>query len=201
MRSGARIGAFLLTAVLLAVPLRQPHSVLPETAFLQTLPQDTCYLDQPLSPYDDLLRHSADSIGWDWRLMAAVVYHESRFHPSAQSGKGAVGLMQVRSARYTEEELLNPRINLFVGSSYLKKLEKMFQADAASPVEALKFSLAAYNLGEGRVGALIVKAREQGLDTSRWDSVAVLLPQGHHTLSYVEKVLNTYSMYARQYPR
>lgn len=201
MRAGARIGAILLTAGLLAVPLRQLHHALPEKDFLQALPTDICYLDEPLSPYDDLLRHSADSIGWDWRLMAAVVYHESRFHQDAQSGKGAVGLMQVRSARFTDEELLNPRINIFVGSSYLKKLEKMFQADAASPVEALKFSLAAYNLGEGRVGALIARAREKGLNTAYWDSVAVLLPQGHHTLSYVENVLNTYSDYTRQYPR
>ena len=37
-------------------------------------------LPAPLSPYDSLIRMYADSIGWDWRLVAAVIRQESHFN-------------------------------------------------------------------------------------------------------------------------
>ena len=152
-----------------------------------------------ISRYDNLLRAAADSIGWDWRLLSAVVYHESRFNNNARSSKGARGLMQVRSGRYTDEELANPARNIAVGSSYLQKLQSRFSVE--DPAEAVKFALAAYNVGESRLSALISRADSLGLDSARWDSVATLLPQGHHTVSYVSDVLDTYAYYSRQYPR
>ena len=152
-----------------------------------------------ISPYDHLLRSVADSLGWDWRLLAAVVYNESRFNNDASSGKGALGLMQIRSSRYTPEQLYNPALNLSVGSRYLHRLEGQFPA--ADPMERMKFALAAYNLGEGKVGRLIVRADSLGLDCSRWNEVARLLPAGHHTVSYVDDVLDTYAYYSRVYPR
>ncbi len=154
-----------------------------------------------ISQYDNILRQSADSIGWDWRLLAAVVYHESRFHNDANSSKGALGLMQIRSKRYTAEMLLNPSANITVGSRYLKKLENMFSDTASDPVEATKFALAAYNMGEGKLVQLIEQAQEQGMDPSRWDNLKTMLPEGHHTRAYVENVLNTYSYYSKLYPR
>lgn len=154
-----------------------------------------------ISQYDNILRQSADSIGWDWRLLAAVVYHESRFHNDASSSKGAMGLMQIRSKRYPEEVLMNPAANIAVGSRYLSKLQGMFSDNAADPTEAIKFALAAYNMGEGKAGQLIERTQEQGLDASRWDSVKQQLPEHHHTRSYVDNVLNTYAYYSKVYPR
>ena len=154
-----------------------------------------------ISQYDNILRQSADSIGWDWRLLAAVVYHESRFHNDANSSKGALGLMQIRSKRYPEEVLLNPAANIRVGSLYLSKLQEMFSDTAADPTESVKFALAAYNMGEGKVGQLIGKTEELGQDASRWDNVKEQLPDHHHTRAYVENVLNTYAYYSKLYPR
>ena len=154
-----------------------------------------------ISQYDNILRQSADSIGWDWRLLAAVVYHESRFHNDANSSKGALGLMQIRSKRYPEEVLLNPAANIAVGSRYLSKLQDMFAERAADPTEAIKFALAAYNMGEGKAGQLIDKTEELGLDASRWNNVKEQLPEHHHTRAYVENVLNTYAYYSKLYPR
>ena len=155
---------------------------------------------EPLSAYDKVIQATADSLDMDWRLIAAVVYHESRFHNEAQSARGAVGLMQILSSRYSEEYLLVPANNLMVGSRYLKRLQKMYSPVAANPTESLKFALAAYNFGEGKVWRLIGQAHEAGEDASRWDIVAsTQLPKGHHTVSYVEKVLDTYSDYYRRY--
>ena len=157
------------------------------------------YSTEPLSAYDTVLRQVADSTGWDWRLLAAVVYHESRFHNEARSQRGATGLMQIRSERYSEEMLLDPATNVTVGARYLKKLEGMFTA--ASPVESLKFALAAYNLGDGRMRQLIRTAGQAGADTTHWESVSAFLPQRHRTIAYVEKVLDTYNSYRSRYPR
>lgn len=154
---------------------------------------------KPLSAYDNVIKATADSLGMDWHLIAAVVYHESRFHNEAQSGRGAVGLMQVLSSRYSEEYLLEPANNLMVGSRYLKRLQGMYSTVAANPTEALKFALAAYNFGEGKVWRLIGQAQDAGEDASRWDIVATSLPKGHHTVAYVNKVLDTYADYYRKY--
>ena len=188
----------VLAALLLLFSHREHWSNLPEKGFFQAFPASPP-LSHPLSPYDGLIRAWADSIGWDWRLVASVIYNESRFNNDARSSKGALGLMQIRSSRYTEEELLNPSRNLEVGTRYLKKLEGMFPA--ASPLEAVKFSLAAFNLGDGRVRGLVDATRAAGEDATRWDNVAAHLPQGHHTVSYVEKVLDRYAAYCKTYPR
>lgn len=189
----------LLWGLLLAVPLllfplpchRNSDSEIPRVQLE--------YSSQPLSPYDAILRQVADSVGWDWRLLASVVYHESRFHNEAQSHRGATGLMQINSDRYSEEALLDPRTNISIGARYLKKLQGMFPA--ASPVENLKFALAAFNLGDGRLRKIIHQAALQGADTTYWNNVATQLPEGHHTVKYVEKVLSTYELYARKYPK
>ena len=77
---------------------------------------------ESLREYEPLIREAADHIGWDWRLVASVIYHESRFDNNAQSSKGATGLMQIRSSRYSEDTLLNPVVNIAIGTAYLKKL-------------------------------------------------------------------------------
>ncbi|MBO5865737.1 MAG: lytic transglycosylase domain-containing protein, partial [Bacteroidaceae bacterium] len=48
-----------------------------------------------LSPYDDHFREAADSVGYDWTLIAAIAYTESRFDSTAVSDAGAQGVMQV----------------------------------------------------------------------------------------------------------
>jgi membrane-bound lytic murein transglycosylase MltF len=38
-----------------------------------------------ISPYDGLIRKYAAELGWDWRMLAAVVYQESKFSINSQS--------------------------------------------------------------------------------------------------------------------
>lgn len=156
-------------------------------------------VDQPICQYDGIIKAVADSVGLDWRFVAAVIYHESRFHNQANSHKGAVGLMQVLSPRYSQEYLLDPESNLRVGCKYLKRLQEMYADVAASPIESLKFALAAYNYGETKVWKLINQTRQAAQDPGRWDVVATHLPQGHHTVTYVNKVLDTYTYYYTRY--
>lgn len=196
MKTRALAYAAALTLLLLLIPPkgRVPAGESPEEIMAEERS------GEPLSAYDKVIKATADSLSMDWRLIAAVVYHESRFHNEAQSARGAVGLMQILSSRYSEEYLLDPANNLRVGSCYLKRLQKMYSSVAANPTESLKFALAAYNFGEAKVWRLIGQAQDAGEDASRWDIVAATqLPKGHHTVSYVEKVLDTYSDYYRRY--
>lgn len=153
-----------------------------------------------ISRYDSVIQKHARNIGWDWRLIAAVIYNESRFHNEANSGKGAQGLMQILSSKYTTEEMSDPDRNLEIGTKYLKKLDRMLSKSIKDTHERLKFVLASYNFGEGKIQRLMDQAKQQGLDPARWDDVSSLLPEGHHTVSYVEKVLDTYRDYSRLYP-
>ena len=159
-----------------------------------------------ISSYDALVKQYAAAIGWDWRLLSAIIYRESRFHADANSHKGALGLMQIRSSRYSADTLLIPSVNLSVGTTYLKRLQNMFTGTAADTTECIKFTLAAYNAGEGKILRTIQTAREKGVDATRWDSVASVIPdvpgfKGTQTLVYVEDVLDIYAFYTRFYPQ
>lgn len=193
-RTLAYTAAFTLLLLLIPQKSRVPHAETPE----EIMAEERC--TESLSSYDKVIKATADSLGMDWHLIAAVVYHESRFHNEAQSARGAVGLMQILSSRYSQEYLLEPANNLRVGSRYLKRLQAMYSSTAANPTESLKFALAAYNFGEGKVWRLIKQTQEAGEDASRWDVVAsTQLPKGHHTVAYVEKVLDTYADYYKRY--
>lgn len=48
-----------------------------------------------ISPYDKIIRKNAQKLGWDWRLLASLIYQESRFDPYIKSWAGASGLMQI----------------------------------------------------------------------------------------------------------
>ena len=189
---------FLIAAALplLLVPPREPERILSQEDIAERFRREE---GLRLSPYDALIRASADSIGWDWRLVAAMIYHESRFNSEAHSDKGATGLLQIHSSRYEEDTLLDPETNLAIGTRYLKKLGRMFEA--ATPLDTLKFALAAYNLGDGNVKRLRARTLASGEDATRWEIVSRQLPAGHHTTAYVRNVLHTYDEYRRKYPR
>jgi len=85
--------------------------------------------------------------GVDPRLLAAVVWTESNFHPGAISHAGAIGLSQLmpRTAVGLGVDPWDPVQNLLGGSRYLRiQLERFGAVDLA---------LAAYNAGPGRVEA------------------------------------------------
>lgn len=158
-----------------------------------------------ISRYDKYIRSGADVLGWDWRLLAALIYHESRFHTDAGSGKGAVGLMQIRTRKVSSDSLRDPAVNIAVGTNYLRKLQRLFSPIAADETECTKFVLAAFNAGEGNILRCVGKADGKGADSSRWEEVAEVIPEvrgfrGKETVAYVTNVLDTWADYCRIYP-
>lgn len=127
-----------------------------------------------ISPYDSLIRAHADTLGWDWHLLAAIMYSESRFHIEARSPRGAAGLMQMMpktAARYGVTDPLDPEQSIAAGAQSLSNLIKRYSGVAADRTERYKYALAAYNAGIGRIDDCISLARHLGVDPSRWDNI------------------------------
>ena len=160
-----------------------------------------------LSPYDDLIRTNADSLGWDWRLLAAVIYKESHFSISVRSHRGAVGIMQVRpmtADRLGVDDLLDPVVNIHTGTRYLRKINYMFR-DIEDPAQRIKMTLAGYNAGENRIQSCREFAREKGYDGNSWDDIVSLIPEmenfkGTETIAYIEDVDSLYRQFTRICP-
>ncbi|MGD2217320.1 MAG: transporter substrate-binding domain-containing protein [Gemmatimonadales bacterium] len=123
-----------------------------------------------LSPYDDLIREYAERYGFDWRLIAAQMYQESRFDPKARSFAGALGLLQVMPGTARElgiESLGDPQAGVHAGVKYLSQLYDRL-ADIESDEERLWFALAAYNAGYGHLQDGRRLARELGREADIW---------------------------------
>lgn len=175
-----------------------------------------------ISPYDDLIKENARKTGWDWKIFAALVWCESRFRIQAVSPKGALGLMQLMprtASRYEVENLLDPAENIGAGAAYIVRLQNQFRDTAADEDELLKFTLAAYNAGEGRIKDCVELARSQGIGTGTWESLCSVprrtsrdsLLSGvpakggkfvsAETVAYVKAVLNQYDIFKGRTPR
>lgn len=140
-----------------------------------------------ISPYDDLFRKSAGIVGWDWRLLAALAWSESRFRIQARSPRGALGIMQmmpVTADRFGVTDALDPEQNITAGARYLAFLKNMLRSYTDDPDALAWLTIAAYNSGGGR--AL------QDLEGRERSSV---------TAAYIEATLNRYDIYRGLPPR
>jgi soluble lytic murein transglycosylase len=105
--------------------------------------------------YSALVRERAKAEGIDPALLAAVIYSESKFHATAKSRSGAIGLMQLTPSTaegialrtggtaFRVSDLTDPAINIRYGTWYLH--------DLFSKYRSVPLVLAAYNAGQGNV--------------------------------------------------
>lgn len=190
-----------------AIETEPPAEVLPRVAVVRRSPGAT------ISNWDRLIHHHAAAEGLDWRLIAALIFEESRFKSDSVSPKGAVGLMQVRPVAAEdvgETFFREPADNIRTGIRYLKRLDGMFAAAAGR--DRLAIVLAAYNMGPAHVQDAQLLARQYGFDPHRWDNaLALMLPlledsdfhrrlpagyaQGRATVTYVERILTRFERY------
>lgn len=136
-----------------------------------------------ISPYDSLFKVYAPEIGWDWRMLAALSFQESRFNPNARSWSGASGLMQLMpetAIRFGCDSTPSPDCSVRAGVKYLKYLQNMWRKRVPNPEERNKFVLASYNIGQGHIIDAQNLAKELGMQDTIWDghvAEALLLKQ------------------------
>lgn len=125
-----------------------------------------------ISPYDALIKEFSEEIGWDWRLVASLIYQESRFNPHAHSWAGAYGLMQLMPATGRSFGV-NPssplKMQIRAGLLYLQWLDERF-TDIKDTEERKKFILAAYNIGLGHILDARLLAAKNKKDPNVWDN-------------------------------
>jgi len=127
---------------------------------------------EKISEFDDLIKKGADSLGWDWRLLASQIYQESRFNPRAESWAGAKGLMQLvpeTAKRFGTKNLFKPEESIKAGVNYLNYLDKLWAKTIEDPEERKKFVLASYNVGLGHVTDARDLAKKYDKDPTEWD--------------------------------
>lgn len=125
-----------------------------------------------LSPYDQTIREEAKKLGWDWRLLASLIYQESEFKPDVASWVGAVGLMQMMPdvlEKYGITDESPPQDHIKAGVKYIKYLERQIPPEVTDSIQRIKFTLAAYNTGVGHVLDARRLAEKYGKNPNIWD--------------------------------
>ena len=139
-------------------PLRYSSRALPDTG--------------DISPFDGVFRRQDAHMPWDWELLAAIAYKESRFDTTAESHKGAQGLMQMmpRTAkRFGLDTSSVAEDQVHAAARYLVRLDSIWMRTVKDADQRLCFVLASYNSGPAHVRDAQQLARSLGLDPARWE--------------------------------
>lgn len=170
-----------------------------------------------ISPYDSLFQVYAPQLGWDWRMLASIAYHESHFNPQAQSWSGAYGLMQLMpqtAVRFGCSSTPSAECSIQAATKYIKYLNTLWSKRVFNESERIKFILASYNMGQGHIIDAQNLARELGMKDTLWDgnvAEALLLKQqekyytmkcvkhgycnAREPVTFVRKILGTFELY------
>lgn len=169
-----------------------------------------------ISAYDEIIKESAADLGWDWRLLAALVYKESGFDTTALSYAGAEGLLQLMPVTLERFGVTNPKDpvqSLRGGVKYLQYLDKFWRGRVPDTNERIRFILASYNIGQGHVEDAWRLTMKYGRNTRSWKDVAFFLnlksdpdyyrdpmvksgyAKGHIAVNYVRDLLGLFDSY------
>lgn len=147
--------------------------------------------------YAQTIRTHADQTGVPADLIAAVIWRESDFDPSARSSEGAVGLMQLipETAKwistqpgglgYPADRLAEPEVNIAFGSWYLHYLLDKYGDE--------RVAIAAYNGGETNAAKWAKAANVEGRRLTLDD---IPFPE---TRAFVKAVTDARAIYRRVY--
>lgn len=126
-----------------------------------------------VSPYDEAFRKASSGSRFDWKLVAAVAYVESRFKTNLESWAGAKGIMQImpntaRAMGVSPSSLTDPETCIRIGVKLLETLDKQLSTRIPDKNARIDFVLAAYNAGLGHIYDAIALADKYGLDKNHW---------------------------------
>ena len=152
----------------------------------------------------EVIKRYADRYEFDWLIIAAQAYQESRFDQSKRSPAGAIGVMQLLPATAADEAVGIRNINrlennVHAGIKYLHWLRKTYFSDPAiAPLDQVLFSFAAYNAGPGNMERARRRARRLGFDPNRWFGhveIGMYRAVSGEPASYVRNIYKYYVTY------
>ncbi|MEA3447619.1 MAG: transporter substrate-binding domain-containing protein [Bacteroidota bacterium] len=146
-----------------------------------------------ISEYDAYIKEASETIGWDWRLLASLIFQESRFNPNAVSWAGAFGIMQLMPS--TADFLgVSPNSSvpaqIHAGVRYIKYLDKKFPESIDNERDRVKFILASYNIGPGHILDAMRLAKKYGRNPNKWEGhVRYFLLHKSNPIYYEDEVV------------
>lgn len=159
---------------------------------------------EKLEKYNDLFKRYADEYDFDWLLIAALAFQESKLDPSKKSPQGAVGIMQIKPSTAKDKNIAIKNINkldnnVHAGVKYLAFLrDRYFASPKLNDGARIHFSLAAYNAGPAKVRKMRAKAKKMGLNPNVWFRNVEHAAQGmvgSETTRYVANIYKYYLAY------
>ena len=121
-----------------------------------------------------IIKRHANKYNFDWLMITAQGYQESKLDQSKRSTAGAVGIMQVlpRTAADPNVGIADIHIsdnNVHAGVRYLRFLRnRYFNKPEIDPVDRVLLSFAAYNAGPANIAKARKRAGQLGLDPDVW---------------------------------
>lgn len=135
--------------------------------------------DGQLTPYDDYLKAECVRYGWDWRLLAAIMYQESKFETRKVSWAGAFGLfgfMPGTAKQYGISPSSSPEAQITAAIRKLDKNYKQWNVEVKDSLECMNFTLATFNSGRGHIDDARALCDKYGKDKNIWtDHVNLML--------------------------
>lgn len=142
-----------------------------------TMWMDNVWSEEERRKYEtsvDIIRKYAKQYNFDWLMIMAQGYQESRLDHTKKSKAGAVGIMQVLPTTAADpnvgiKDIQEINNNVHAGVKYLRFLRsRYFEAAEISPFDRVLFSFAAYNAGPGNIAKARKKAKAMGFDPNQW---------------------------------
>jgi membrane-bound lytic murein transglycosylase MltF len=150
----------------------------------------------------DLFKKYGKQYDFDYLLMAAQGYQESRLDQHAKSRVGAIGVMQLMPATGGEQKVGDIREvepNIHAGVKYMRSIrDRYFANESMDPINKGLFAFAAYNAGPGRIRQLRKEAAERGLNPNVWfGNVEQVAADrlGSEPVTYVSNIYKYYIAY------
>ena len=149
-----------------------------------------------------LFQKYGDKYEFDYLLMAAQGYQESRLDQNAKSRVGAVGIMQLMPGTGREQKVgdirqLEP--NIHAGVKYMRFVrDEYFKDEPMDDLNKALFTFASYNAGPGRIRQLRRETEKRGLNPNVWfGNVERVASEriGRETVTYVSNIYKYYVAY------
>ena len=146
----------------------------------------------------------ADRYDFDWLLIAALAYQESRIDQNKRSREGAIGVMQLLPSTAADPNVGIPKIeklesNIHAGTKYLRFIySRYFEKEPMSKKNKMLFTFASYNAGPAKIRKLRSEAKKVGLDPNIWfRNVEIVAARriGRETVQYVSNIYKYYTAY------
>ncbi len=150
---------------------------------------------------DELFQRYATRYQFDYLMLMAQGYQESKLDQSVRSRAGAIGIMQLLPSTAKGRPIFIPNVeevepNIHAGVKYLRFIVDSYLDDPAiDPVNRLLFAFASYNAGPNRIARIRRQAAAHGFDPNQWFGEVELLVSAQVGREPVQYVRNIYKYY------